>query len=120
MPPPCWYSKGRCGAEMFADSNDPHYYGLAHHVGENHDDWFPPTSRTHKDDDGNCYSWECDSGNFDGSIQDFFKYVDQWSAAEPGLIWVPAGQAPAAAAGAAGDPDGDRPQHGQGRADADR
>ena len=94
VPPPCWYSKGRSGAEMYADSRDPYYYSLAHHVGENHDDWFPPIVDQHKDDDGNFYSWECDSGNFDGSIHDFFTYVDQWSAQNDPLIWVPAGQAP--------------------------
>ena len=94
VPPPCWYSKGRSGKEMFADSNDPYYYGLAHHVGENHDDWFPPQVADHKDDDGNWYSWECSSGNFDGSIKDFFKYVDEWTANNPDLVWVPAGQLP--------------------------
>jgi hypothetical protein len=94
VPPPCWYNKGRSGAEMYADSKDPYYYGLANHVGEEHDDWFPPIVDEHKDDDGNFYSWECSSGNFDGSIEDFFKYVDEWSAQNPALIWVPAGQAP--------------------------
>ena len=94
VPPPCWYNKDRSGSKMYADSNDPYYYGLAHHVGEDHDDWFPPEVADHKEDDGNWYSWECSSGNFDGSIQDFFKYVDEWSAQNPGMIWVPAGQAP--------------------------
>ena len=51
-------------------------------------------SADHENDDGNWYSWECSSGNFDGSIQDFFKYVDEWTAQNPGLVWVPAGQAP--------------------------
>jgi len=94
VPPPCWYSKGRTGAQMYADSTDPRFYQLAHNTGENHADWFPPIVAQHKDDDGNFYSWECDSGNFDGSIQDFFKYVQQWTAQNPDLIWVPAGQAP--------------------------
>jgi hypothetical protein len=94
VPPPCWYNKGRTGAEMFADSTDPRFYQLARNTGENHDDWFPPVVAEHKNDDGNWYSWECDSGNFNGSIQDFFTYVDQWSAQNPDLIWVPAGQAP--------------------------
>src|SRR5512133_3342195 len=70
VPPPCWYDKGRSGAEMYADSTDPYYYSLANHVGENHDDWFPPEVAGHKDDDGNWYSWECNSANFDGPIQD--------------------------------------------------
>jgi hypothetical protein len=91
VPPVCWYSKGRSGAEMFADSKDPYYYGLAHHVGDDHDDWFPPEVADHATDDGNWYSWQCDSGNFDGSIQDFFKYVDQWSAQNDPLIFVPTG-----------------------------
>ncbi|HST67241.1 MAG TPA: hypothetical protein VLM05_18840 [Mycobacteriales bacterium] len=94
VPPPCWYTKGRSGAEMYADSQDPQYYALAHHTGEDHDEWFPPIVADHKDDDGNWYSWECSSGNFDGSIQDFFKYVDAWTAQNPDLVWVPAGQAP--------------------------
>ena len=94
VPPPCWYTKGRSGAEMYADSKDPYYYGLAHHTGEDHDEWFPPIVADHKDDDGNWYSWQCDSGNFDGSIQDFFKYVDAWTAQNDDLVWVPAGQAP--------------------------
>jgi hypothetical protein len=94
VPPPCWYNKGRSGSEMYSDSKDPYYYGLAHHVGDDHDDWFPPEVADHKDDDGNWYSWECSSGNFDGSIQDFFKYVDQWTADNPDLVWVPAGQLP--------------------------
>ena len=89
VPPPCWYSKGRTGAQMSADSNDPYYYGLAHHVGENHDDWFPPQVADHKDDDGNWYSWECDSGQL--------RRVDhrtssststQWTAQNPDLVWV--------------------------------
>ena len=94
VPPPCWYNKGRTGAQMAADSVDPYYYGLAHHVGENHDDWFPPQVKDHATDDGNWYSWECDSGNFDGSITDFFKYVDQWTAQNPDLVWVAAGDLP--------------------------
>jgi hypothetical protein len=94
VPPPCWYSEGRSGAEMYADSTDPYYYGLAHHTGEDHDEWFPPIVADHKDDDGHWYSWQCDSGNFDGSIQDFFKYVDAWTAQNDDLVWVPAGQAP--------------------------
>src|SRR5829696_3335757 len=32
VPPPCWYSKGRSGAEMAADAVDPAYYRLAHGV----------------------------------------------------------------------------------------
>jgi hypothetical protein len=94
VPPPCWYSKGRSGAQMYADSIDPHYYQVAHQTGENHDDWFPPIVAEHAKDDGNFYSWECSSGNFDGSIQDFFKFVDAWTAQNPDLVWVPAGQAP--------------------------
>jgi hypothetical protein len=94
VPPPCWYSKGASGAQMAANAVDPYYYALAHHTGEDHNQWFPPETTAHAHDDGNFYSWECDSGNFNGSIQDFFKYVDAWSAQNPGLIWVPAGQAP--------------------------
>ena len=57
VPPPCWYTKGRTGAELYADSKDPYYYRVAHGVGENHDDWFPPEEvAAHKDDDGNWYS----------------------------------------------------------------
>jgi hypothetical protein len=94
VPPPCWYNKGRSGEEMASDSVDPYYYALAHHTGEDHDQWFPPQVQQHAHDDGNWYSWECDSGNFDGSIQDFFKYVDQWTAQNQDLVWVPAGQLP--------------------------
>jgi hypothetical protein len=94
VPPPCWYNKGRSGAEMAADSVDPYYYQLAHHTGEDHSEWFPPQVQDHATDDGNWYSWECDSGNFDGSIKDFFKYVDQWTANNPDLVWVPTGQLP--------------------------
>lgn len=94
VPPPCWYSPGRTGAEMAADSVDPYYRRLAHNVGEDYDDWFPEDAAAHAEEDGNWYSWQCNSGNFDGSIQEFFDYVDQWSAANPGPVWVPAGQAP--------------------------
>jgi hypothetical protein len=94
VPPPCWYTKGRTGAEMYADSKNPLYYQVAHQTGEDHDDWFPPIVADHATDDGNWYSWECSSGNFDGSIQDFFKYVDAWTAQNPDLVWVPTGQAP--------------------------
>jgi hypothetical protein len=94
VPPPCWYTKGRSGAEMYADSKDPYYYYLAHHTDEDHDDWFPPIVADHAKDDGNWYSWECDSGNFKGSTKDFFKYVDAWTAQNPDLVWVPTGQAP--------------------------
>lgn len=94
IPPPCWYSKGRTGAEMVADYRDPDMRRLAHGVGENFEDWFPDDMQAHAEDDGNWYSWQCNSGNFDGSIQEFFDYVDQWSQANPGQVWVPAGQAP--------------------------
>ena len=94
VPPPCWYTKGRTGQEMVSDHSDPDLRRLAHGVGENFEDWFPDGYEQHADDEGNWYSWQCSSGNFDGSIQEFFDYVDQWSAANPGQIWVPAGQAP--------------------------
>jgi len=94
VPPPCWYSKSRTGAEMAADSVDPYYRQLAHHVGEDYQDWFPPDAQEHAGEDGNWYSWQCNSGNFDGSIEGFFDYVDRWSAQNPGQVWVPAGQAP--------------------------
>jgi hypothetical protein len=91
VPPPCWYTKGASGAQMAKDAVDPAYYALAHHTGENHDEWFPPETLAHANDEGNFYSWECSSGNFDGSIQDFFKYVDAWSAQNPSPFWVAAG-----------------------------
>ena len=94
VPPPCWYSKGRTGQEMVEDYDDPLLRRTAHGVGEDFDDWFPDDFRDHAEEDGNWWSWQCSSGNFDGSIQEFFDYVDQWSAANPGQIWVPAGQAP--------------------------
>jgi hypothetical protein len=94
VPPPCWYSKGRTGQEMVEDYNDPNLRRTAHGVGENFEDWFPDDFRDHENDDGNWWSWQCNSGNFDGSIQEFFDYVDQWSQDNPGQIWVPAGQAP--------------------------
>jgi hypothetical protein len=94
VPPPCWYSKGRTGREMVEDYNDPNLRRTAHGVGENFEDWFPDDFRAHENEDGNWWSWQCNSGNFDGSTQEFFDYVDQWSAANPGQIWVPAGQAP--------------------------
>ena len=94
VPPPCWYSRGRSGAEMAADSRDPYYRRLAHNLGEDYDDFFPADAAAHENEDGHWYSWQCSSGNFDGSIQEFFDYVDRWSAANPGQVWVPAGQAP--------------------------
>ena len=94
VPPPCWYSKGRSGAEMAADYDDPDFRRLAHGVGENFEDWFPDDFRERATQDGHWYSWQCSSGNFDGTIQEFFDYVDQWSAANPSQVWVPAGQAP--------------------------
>jgi hypothetical protein len=94
VPPVCWYSQIGTAAEMYADSIDPALYRLAHGVGENHDDWFPPEIAAHKDDDGDWYSWQCDSGNYDGSIQDFFKYVDAWSAQNEPLIFEPTGTPP--------------------------
>ncbi len=94
VPPPCWYEKGRTGKEMVEDYNDPRLRRTAHGVGENFDDWFPDGFRDYENEDGNWWSWRCSSGNFDGSIQEFFDYVDQWSADNPGQVWVPTGQAP--------------------------
>src|SRR5829696_2899488 len=94
VPPPCWYTKGRSGAEMAADAVDPYYRRLAHNVGEDYDDWFPDDAQEYREQDGNWWSWQCNSGNFDGSLPEFFDYVDRWAAANPGPIWVPAGQAP--------------------------
>lgn len=94
VPPPCWYEKGRSGAEMFADSNDPRYRQLAHGTGTPWDEMFPEGTAERATQDGNWWSWTCTSANFDGSLPEFFDYVDQWSADNPGPIWVPAGQAP--------------------------
>ena len=94
VPPPCWYTKGRTGKEMVQDWYDPTLRRTAHGVGENFDDWFPPDFRAHEKDDGNWWSWQCSSGYFDGSIQEFFDYVDQWTAQNPAQVWVPTGQAP--------------------------
>jgi hypothetical protein len=93
VPPPCWYSKISSGAQMAADYVDPHYYRLARGIGETHDSLFPPGAADHKDDDGNWWSWQCSSGNFDGSISEFLDYVERW-AAEHTTIFVPAGQVP--------------------------
>ena len=94
VPPPCWYSEGRTGKEMVEDYHDPMLRRTAHGVGQDFDDWFPDGFEQYENEDGNWWSWQCSSGNFDGTIQEFFDYVDQWSAANPGQIWVPAGQAP--------------------------
>jgi hypothetical protein len=94
VPPPCWYSKGRSGKEMVEDYSDPQLRRTARGVGEDFDTWFPPGFRDHEKDDGNWWYWQCSSGNFDGSIQEFFDYVDRWTAQNPGEVWVPTGQAP--------------------------
>jgi hypothetical protein len=78
---------------MAADYVDPHYYRLAHGIGETHESLFPPGAADHKDDDGAWWSWQCSSGNFDGSITEFLDYVDAW-AAEHTTVFVPTGQAP--------------------------
>ena len=94
VPPPCWYTPGRSGAEMAADSVDPYYRRLAHNVGEDYDEWFPEDAAEHKDDDGAWWSWQCNSGRFDGPLSEFFDYVDRWAAENDGQVWVPAGEAP--------------------------
>jgi hypothetical protein len=93
VPPPCYYTKGRSGAEMAADSEDPYYRYLAHHTDTPYEEMFPPDTAAHATEDGNWWSWVCDSGNFDGSLDAFFDYVDRW-AADHTTVWVPAGQAP--------------------------
>jgi hypothetical protein len=95
VPPPCYYTKGRTEAEMVELYNDPDFRHLAHGVGEpDYDALFPKDFRDREKDDGNWYSWECSSANFDGSTKEFIAYVDQWSRDNPGQVWVPAGQAP--------------------------
>ena len=94
VPPPCWYSKGRSGAEMAADSVDPYYRRLAHNVGEDYDEWFPDDAAAHATEDGAWWHWQCSSANFDGPLSEFFDYVDQWARDNQGPVWVPAGQAP--------------------------
>lgn len=94
VPPPCFYTKSRSGAEMAADAVDPYYRRLAHNVGEDYDDWFPDDAGDHADQDGNWWSWQCNSGRFDGPLSEFFDYVDAWAAANPGQVWVPAGEEP--------------------------
>jgi hypothetical protein len=94
VPPVCWYTPVGSAAEMYADSQDPRNAQLAHGTGTTLQEMYPPIVAQHKDDDGTFYSWECDSGNFDGSIQDFFKIVDAWSAQHEGLIFEPTGTPP--------------------------
>lgn len=94
VPPPCYYTQGRSGAEMAADHEDPSLRRLAHGVGENFEDWFPSDYQEHADEDGYWWWWECSSANFAGSTKEFMAYVDQWSASNPSQVWVPAGQAP--------------------------
>lgn len=93
VPPPCFYTKGRTGAEMAADYVDPRYYQLAHGIGETHESLFPPGVEDHAGDEGNWWSWQCNSGNFDGTIQEFFDYVDKW-AAENHTVFLPPDVAP--------------------------
>jgi hypothetical protein len=92
--PPCYYTPFGSGADVAQKAQDPKYTQLAHHVGEDPSTWWPPDYQQHATDDGNYYSWECNSAYFNGSVHEFFAFVDQWSAGQPDWVWVAAGDPP--------------------------
>jgi hypothetical protein len=88
--PPCIYTPLWSGQEAADKFTDPVFQHLMHGTGGGELD---PVYRTHANDQGMWYSWECSSARFDGSTSAFIDYVTQWSAGR-GPIWVPQGQQP--------------------------
>ncbi|HEY0472044.1 MAG TPA: hypothetical protein VGD34_10260 [Kribbella sp.] len=88
VPPPCWMEPGMTGKQyndFVRGTGDYSGRGLNYlnkHMGENEKP--QPGQADHATDDkGQWWSATCDSGNFPGSIQDFFAFSDKFFAANP-------------------------------------